>query len=58
MTTIAFLGPTASAPTATATTQLDVLRKVLVEFDLVEGHNIVIARTSVKYSCRLLLWFY
>jgi hypothetical protein len=35
-----------------------VLRKVLVEFDLVEGHNIVIARTSVKYSCRLLLWFY
>ena len=39
---IAFLGPTASAPTSTATTQLDVLRKALAEFGLVEGRNIVI----------------
>ena len=39
---IAFLGPTASAPTSTATTQLDVLRTALAEFGLVEGRNIVI----------------
>jgi putative ABC transport system substrate-binding protein len=39
---IAFLGPTASAPTATSTTQLDVLRTALAEFGLVEGRNIVI----------------
>ena len=39
---IAFLGPTASAPTSTSTTQPDVLRKALAEFGLVEGRNIVI----------------
>jgi putative tryptophan/tyrosine transport system substrate-binding protein len=39
---IAFLGPTASAPTSTATTQLDVLRKALAECGLVEGRTIVI----------------
>jgi hypothetical protein len=39
---IAFLGPSASAPTATATTQLDVLRTALAEFGLVEGRNLVI----------------
>lgn len=39
---IAFLGPTAAAPTSTSTTQLDVLRPALAEFGLVEGRNIVI----------------
>ena len=39
---IAFLGPSTSAPTSTATTQLDVLRKTLAELGLVEGRNIVI----------------
>ena len=39
---IAFLGPSASAPTSTATTQLDVLRKALAELGLVEGRNLVI----------------
>jgi ABC-type uncharacterized transport system substrate-binding protein len=39
---IAFLGPTASAPTSTSTTQLDVLRTALAEFAWVEGRNVVI----------------
>jgi putative ABC transport system substrate-binding protein len=39
---IAFLGPTAPAPTSTSTTQLDVLRTALAECGLVEGRHIII----------------